>query len=131
MLIMVGGLFWTFFTKLDEVTVTQGTVVPKGNLKVIQHLEGGIIKSIFVKEGDKFMVDQPQLQIDIASSGLCQEELQVRLYSQMAQKTRLEAEASGNDPVFASEVQKYRQNPEYCQPTAKNIWPASANWAPP
>lgn len=108
MLIMAGGLSWAFFTELDEVTVTQGTVVPKGDLKVIQHLEGGIIKSIFVKEGDQVIVGQSLLQLDIASSGLRREELQVRLYSQMAQKSRLEAEASGNDPVFAGEVRKSR-----------------------
>ena len=108
MMIMAGGLFWAFFTELDEVTVTEGTVVPKGDLKVIQHLEGGIIKSIFVKEGDKVTIDQPLLQLDVASSGLRREELQVRLYSQMAQKARLLAEASGKDPVFADEVRKNR-----------------------
>jgi len=75
MMILAGGLFWAFFTELDEVTVTEGTVVPKGDLKVIQHLEGGIIKSIFVKEGDKVTIDQPLLQLDVASSGLRREEL--------------------------------------------------------
>jgi adhesin transport system membrane fusion protein len=108
MMILAGGLFWAFFTELDEVTVTEGTVVPKGDLKVVQHLEGGIIKSIFVKEGDKVTIDQPLLQLDVASSGLRREELQVRLYSQMAQKARLLAEASGEDPVFADEVRKNR-----------------------
>jgi adhesin transport system membrane fusion protein len=108
MMILAGGLFWAFFTELDEVTVTEGTVVPKGDLKVIQHLEGGIIKSIYVKEGDKVTIDQPLLQLDVASSGLRREELQVRLYSQMAQKSRLQGEASGEDPVFADEVRKNR-----------------------
>lgn len=110
MLAMAGGLSWAFFTELDEVTVTQGTVVPKGDLKVIQHLEGGIIQSIFVKEGDKVKIGQPLLQLDVASSGLGQEELQVRLFSQLAQKARLEAEAAGKKPVFPDEILKSRPN---------------------
>ncbi|NQV54269.1 MAG: HlyD family type I secretion periplasmic adaptor subunit [Rhodospirillales bacterium] len=104
MLLMAGGLTWSFFAELDEVTVAQGTVVPLGALKVIQHLEGGIIKSIFVKEGQLVKSDQPLLQLDVASSGLKKEELQVRLYSQMALKARLDAEANGGEPNFPQTI---------------------------
>ena len=53
------GLFFTIFlvwasvTKIDEVVRGEGKVMPSGQTKVLQHLEGGIISEILVKQGDK------------------------------------------------------------------------------
>ncbi len=101
-----GALTWAFFAELDEVTVAEGTVVPKGDLKVIQHLEGGIIKSISVREGSAVKTGQILLELDRASSGLNKEELIVRLDSQIVLQARLEAEATGAKPIFPDEVRR-------------------------
>ena len=37
---------WANFAELEEVAVASGEVVPQGQVKVIQHLEGGIISHI-------------------------------------------------------------------------------------
>ncbi|MGL5597111.1 MAG: HlyD family type I secretion periplasmic adaptor subunit, partial [Aeromonas sp.] len=52
------------WAKLDEVTVGQGKIMPSRQLQVIQNLEGGIVKEIFVKEGDVVEKGQPLLRID-------------------------------------------------------------------
>ena len=56
-IILLGGLItWANFTTLEEVSVAMGEVVPQGKVRVIQHLEGGIVENIYVKEGDRVKV---------------------------------------------------------------------------
>jgi len=96
---------WANFAKLDEVAVTPGEVIPLGNSKLIQHLEGGIIQQLFVKEGDVVRAGETLLQLDLGSGGANIQELQVRLDSELLTRARLDAEANGLDrPVFPQEV---------------------------
>ncbi|MBL6958544.1 MAG: HlyD family type I secretion periplasmic adaptor subunit [Rhodospirillales bacterium] len=98
-------LIWANSAQLDEVSVATGEVVPLGNIKVIQHLEGGIIKEIHVKEGDVITEGQELILLDLASSGVNREELVVRLDSLILTGARLEAEAKGRDSIrFPKEV---------------------------
>ena len=92
-LAVVLGLVWAFFAELDEVTVAEGVVAPQGDLKVIQHLEGGIIQQIHVREGSRVKQNQALLRLDIRGSTVNREELQVRSDGQLVLKARLEAEA--------------------------------------
>jgi adhesin transport system membrane fusion protein len=45
-------LGWAAITNINEVARTPGEVVPYGYQQMVQHLEGGIVKSINVHEGD-------------------------------------------------------------------------------
>lgn len=108
MLLLAIGLLWANFATLDEVAVATGEVVPQGRVKVIQHLEGGIVEGLFVSEGDTVREGQSLLQLDLASSGTNQEELQVRLDSMLLTKARLEAEAEGTPLQFDEEVSARR-----------------------
>lgn len=93
-----------FMTRLDEVTVAEGKVVPLGDLKVVQHLEGGVIQQIFVVEGDQVREGQPLIQLDVRAAGLSQDELEVQLFQQLAIRARLAAEANGGTPSFPADV---------------------------
>jgi adhesin transport system membrane fusion protein len=97
---VIGG----FMTRLAEVTVAEGKVVPLGDLKVVQHLEGGIIQQIFIAEGDQVREGQPLIQLDVRAAGLSQDELEVQLFGAMAVAARLEAEATGGTPNFPAEI---------------------------
>lgn len=97
-------LIWAFYAQLDEVSVAEGEVVPIGSIKVIQHLEGGIIDVIHVQEGDIVRVGQPLLQLDLAGGGLHLEELQVRLDASLISRARFEGEAEGFDPEFPDAI---------------------------
>ncbi|NND66100.1 MAG: HlyD family type I secretion periplasmic adaptor subunit [Halioglobus sp.] len=46
-------LAWMTFTEVSEVTTTRGKVVPVGYIHNIQHLEGGIVNNIHVRDGDR------------------------------------------------------------------------------
>ena len=57
-------LIWASFAKIDEITRGKGKVIPYGQNKVIQNLEGGIIEEILVHEGDPVKKGQILLKIN-------------------------------------------------------------------
>lgn len=58
------ALIWAKFAKLDEVTVGEGKVVPSSQIQIIQNLEGGIVKQVYVKEGEMVSKGQLLMQLD-------------------------------------------------------------------
>ena len=95
---------WAVLAELDEVAVASGQVVPLGDVKTIQHLEGGIIDELFVQEGDRVTADQPLLRLALGVTASNPEELRVRLDGLQLKKARLQAEADGVDPRFPAEA---------------------------
>lgn len=93
--LVAGGVVWAWQAQLDEVAVAEGEVVPQGQVKLIQHLEGGIVERIDVREGATVSAGDPLLQLDLGSSGLDQDELQIRLDGLLLTQARLKAEAEG------------------------------------
>ena len=45
-------IIWAGVTKIQETAVTYGEVIPNGDIQSIEHLEGGIVSKVFVKDGD-------------------------------------------------------------------------------
>ena len=88
-------VLWALFARLDEVTIATGEVVPEGKVKVIQHLEGGIVREISVSDGMEVKEGTPLMQLDLSASSLNRDELQVRLDGLMLQRARLRAEVTG------------------------------------
>jgi len=87
-------LLWSLFAHLDEVAIAPGEVVPQGRVKTIQHLEGGIIDELFVREGDTVREGTSLVQLDLAGTVTNIEELEVRLAGLLVRKSRLDAEAN-------------------------------------
>jgi adhesin transport system membrane fusion protein len=100
------GLFlvWSLIARFDEVAVATGEVVPQGQIKTIQHLEGGIIEEIFVRDGDIVRTDTPLVQINLGQVANNRDELKIRLDGLFLTKARLEAEASGQPFVAPAEI---------------------------
>ena len=103
-------LLWAAVASLDEVAVAVGEVVPQGRIKTIQHLEGGIIDTLFVGEGDVVREGTPLVQLDLSSSASNADGLRVRLDGFQLTKARLEAEATGSVPVFPADLAKRSPN---------------------
>ena len=101
---------WTFFAQLDETAVSEGEVVPQGKVRVVQHLEGGIIEQLFVAEGDTVKEGDTLIQLDQSSTGTNQEELGVRLDSQLLVRARLTAEAQSDELTFPQGIAQKRPN---------------------
>ena len=52
---------WAAMAPLASAVVASGSFVATGQNKQVQHLEGGIIREMLVKEGDIVEADQPLL----------------------------------------------------------------------
>jgi len=96
-------LVWASLAELDEVAIASGEVVPEGKVKVIQHLEGGIVREITVQEGAVVREGEPLLLLELPVTALNREELRVRLDGLELQRARLRAEAAGEALHFPTE----------------------------
>ena len=66
----IGGfVLWALFVPLNSAVVAQGVVKVGSEKKQIQHLEGGIVKSLRVKEGDIVKQGQVLLTLDETFAG--------------------------------------------------------------
>lgn len=63
-LFIIGAIVWAGFTQIDEVVITSGEVIPVSKVYTIQHLEGGLIKNILVKEGEEVQEGQVLVVFD-------------------------------------------------------------------
>lgn len=59
-------IIWAAVTNLKEVARAPGEIIPSGDIKVVQHLDGGIISEILVTEGQ--LVEKGQLLLQISGS---------------------------------------------------------------
>lgn len=93
---------WAAVSPLDIVSMTTGQVIPSTQVKTIQHLEGGIVRKILVREGGRVKAGQPLVILEPTTSSADVGELEVRLTSLRIEITRLEAHVKGTeDPTFA------------------------------
>lgn len=90
-------LLWATFAQLDEVTRGEGRVIPSSKRQVIQNLEGGIVKAIYVREGDKVTKGQVLLHIDPTGFASNLGEFAAKDLALSAAVARLEVEASDPD----------------------------------
>lgn len=102
------AIVWSFFAELDEVSVADGEVVPSAKVKLVQHLEGGIVRLLAVKEGDIVKAGDTLLQLSLGTVGASSEEMQIRIDGMMLSKLRLKAEIAGGALEFPSELETKR-----------------------
>ncbi|WP_016957405.1 HlyD family type I secretion periplasmic adaptor subunit [Catenovulum agarivorans] len=85
-------LLWAAFAEIDEVTVGAGKVIPSQQVQIIQNLEGGILKEVFIREGDVVNPGDKLLSIDETRFLSEYREQQAHAYGLIADITRLRAE---------------------------------------
>ncbi|MBM3567060.1 MAG: HlyD family type I secretion periplasmic adaptor subunit, partial [Alphaproteobacteria bacterium] len=96
---------WSAVGPLDVVAMANGEVIPSSQVKSVQHLEGGIVREILVREGQKVVKDQPLVVLEPTQSDADVQELRVRTNSLRAEVARLEAEASAAAaPTFPADL---------------------------
>ncbi|MBL6931306.1 MAG: HlyD family type I secretion periplasmic adaptor subunit [Rhodospirillales bacterium] len=107
---------WASVSTLDIVSLVSGEVIPSSQVKSIQHLEGGIVREISVREGEEVKQGQNLITLEPTQSGADVGEIKVRLLSLRAEIARLEAEVSGAEtPVFDEDLMK--NNPRMVKQT--------------
>jgi hemolysin D len=68
MLLMVATIAWASWAEIDIIATAQGKIVPSGQVKVIQPLEAGVVKRIFIKEGQHVKAGDKLIALDNTSN---------------------------------------------------------------
>lgn len=112
--VFVGGaLLWAFLAPLKAAVMAQGVVVVESQRKTIQHLEGGIIREILVKDGDLVHKGDPLIVLDSEILRATVDLIQSQAYEELARIARLTAEKNGDEYVrFPEEITRHRSAPE-------------------
>ena len=80
LLLLIVGVMWaSYFSKIDIVTHASGKVVPFGKTRTIQNLEGGIVKEIKVLQGDRVAAGDVVIELEELASKSEVEELETRI----------------------------------------------------
>jgi len=87
-------ILWASFAEIDEITRGDGKVIPYGQNQVIQNLEGGIVESILVTEGQFVKTGQVILKINNAKSISTSRTNEMKYQELEAKRLRLYAEAN-------------------------------------
>ncbi len=99
-LLLVGAFgTWAYGARLATAAIAAGVVSPDGYRKTIQHLEGGIVRTIHVTEGDTVEVGDPLVTLDDTQAMARRQELRNRYIDLRAIEARLLAEKQGLDLI--------------------------------
>lgn len=93
-------IVWSAMTRMTGVTRSTGMVVPYTQNQVVQHLEGGIVSDILVKEGDPVEKDQVLVRIDDGEAKSNLEQTLTQLVAKRASLARLEAELTDAETIL-------------------------------
>lgn len=92
---------WGSLAPLTSAVVARGHFVASGQNKIVQHLEGGIIKDILVREGDHVEAGTPLIRLEKTAAQAQLRRHKLRRYMFMAMKVRLAAEHRAEDKPLA------------------------------
>lgn len=83
---------WATTVPLRSAVIAPGFIKVHSKRKAVQHLEGGIIKSIFVRENDQVKAGQLIARLDTTQIQASLGSLETKLYADLAMEARLAAE---------------------------------------
>ena len=103
-LITIGILVvWSAFSYVDEVTHAEGRIIPSSRMQIVQNMEGGIVRSINVKQGDVVEKDDVVLQMESVQYSSELDSKKQQVMSLMAKQARLQAEVNDQSLQFTKE----------------------------
>lgn len=114
-LVLVGlGSFlaWAMLAPLDKGVPMTGTVTVAGNKKAVQHLTGGTVEAILVKEGDTVKAGQALVRMNSVQARANAEVTRIQYFTARSAEARLLAERDGlKTIVFPPDAESARNDP--------------------
>ncbi|HEY6967156.1 MAG TPA: biotin/lipoyl-binding protein, partial [Burkholderiales bacterium] len=59
---------WASVGRLDVVAVAEGRLVPRSQLRIVQPAEGGVMRELLVKEGERVSAGQVLARMDVSAA---------------------------------------------------------------
>lgn len=106
---MGGFAVWAMTAPLAGGAAVRGVVGPEGSRKMVQHLEGGIVREILVKDGDLVQRGQPLVTLERTQAQAIYGQQRNTLSRRLAEAARLSAQLSDKGEIdfkAAEEVAK-------------------------
>jgi HlyD family secretion protein/adhesin transport system membrane fusion protein len=91
---------WTACTKIKEMARTTGEIIPSSYVQSIQHLEGGIVKEILVRDDDSVKKGQVLIRLEGENVHADHKRVLAKLHHLRLKAARLRAFISGNREEF-------------------------------
>ncbi len=99
-MLFLSFIVWMALTQVNEVTVSRGEVIPAGYIHDIQHLEGGIVKDIWVRDGDQVNKGDLLISFSPPASTSEYEQLDTRRAALELELEQLLAAKNSREPDF-------------------------------
>ena len=110
-LLFFGGFVgWAAFAPLGSAALASGVISVEGNRKTIQHLEGGIVKDILVRDGDMVQRGQVLVSLDQTQAEASLKLILGRKMVALAERARLIAERDNLEEITFSSWLLERQD---------------------
>src|SRR6185312_7251028 len=110
---VMGFGVWGNTAPIAGAVVASGVFVATGQNKIIQHLEGGVIRDIMVREGDTVEPGQILVELDQTTSKAEMQRLFLRNARLTAVDSRLQAQVREEDAIhFPPELTTDSRDPE-------------------
>lgn len=96
---VIGFGAWATHAPLESAAIAGGAIEAESSRKTIQHLEGGIVGRILVKDGDEVTAGQVLIRLDDTKARAIVQVLQGQLWDAQAREARLLAERDGRETI--------------------------------
>lgn len=103
-----GGAGWASLAKVASAAISPGVVMAQSNKKSVQHLEGGIVREILVRNGDQVVEGQVLMRLDDTSGKASLDTVRNQRAVFLVQEARLLAERDGSDRIVLPDTLKDR-----------------------
>jgi HlyD family type I secretion membrane fusion protein len=109
--VLFGLVGWAATAPVASAVIAQGVVVVDGKRKEVQHLEGGIVHTIFVRDGAKVAANQILIRLDEARARATLGVVQTALDAARVLEARLKSERDDVDLLFPQDLMLRRDEP--------------------
>jgi HlyD family type I secretion membrane fusion protein len=108
--VVLGG--WSAVARLDSAVVADGAIAIESNRKTIQHLEGGIVREILVRDGDTVRQGDTLVRLDPTRNEATDKGYRQQLAIASALQARLTAQRDMADTIdFPADVTAFKDDP--------------------